>query len=52
MIKKKKLNAAEKKAEAHGFKIGERSPSVGTKDWSTKKKAESFMKESKKKHRS
>lgn len=38
--KPKKLNAGEKKALESGFKIGERSPAIGTKAYSAKKVAE------------
>lgn len=50
MTKEKKLNKAEQMALKAGFKIGERSPKFGTKAHSTKKKAESFMKESSRKY--
>ncbi len=51
MEKKKKprskLNAGEKAAKAAGFKIGTRSPALGTKARAAKDVAASYMKKSK-----
>jgi hypothetical protein len=51
MAKEKKLNEAEKKAKEAGFKIGKRSPKLGTKAHQAKASASSFMKEMEKRNK-